>query len=196
IFRTKEKALQELKGYLGEDILKGLESNPLPSSWVVKLKPSYQNQEKMQKLSSQIVKIKGVEEIDYGRFWVTRIEKIFKIFLWINLALGIFIISGSLFLMIHTLKEIRGSISEELKILNLLGAGSNFLRKIFVWEGAIQGFGSAILSFSTLFVLHRIFSFSGYGISFLSGVLSVAFLLSGFLLGGLAGLLSGGKNLY
>jgi cell division protein FtsX len=41
IFRTKEKALQELKNYLGKDILEGLESNPLPSSWVVKLKPAY-----------------------------------------------------------------------------------------------------------------------------------------------------------
>lgn len=195
ISRSKEKALQEIKAYLGEDILKGLESNPLPSSWVVKLRPAYQNLEKMQKLSSQIEKMKGVEEVDYGRFWVKKIERLFKTFLWVNLTLGIFIVSGSLFLMIHTLKDIRRSKSEELKLLNLLGAESNFSRKIFLWEGVMLGGGSAFLSLLILFVLHRSFSFLGYELNFLSLTFSISFVFTGFLLGGFAALLSGGEKL-
>ncbi len=195
IFRTKEKALQELKNYLGKDILEGLESNPLPSSWVVKLKPAYQNLEKMQKISSQIAKLKGVEETDYGKFWVEKMDQLFEIFLWVNLVLGILIISGSLFLMIHTLRTIRQSKAEELTLLNLLGAEKGFLRKVFIFEGVMHGGVCAFFSLLILYILHRLFIYFGFELSFLSLSLSVAFVFFGFLLGGSAGLLSGGKKL-
>lgn len=194
IFRTKEKALEELRSYLGEDILKGLQSNPLPSSWVVKLKPAYQDTEKMQKISSQIEKIKGVEEVDYGKFWVTKVERVFKIFLWINIALGIFIVTGSVFLMIHTLRDIRRSKAEELKLFSLLGAESSFSRKIFTLEGMMQGGGSAIFSLLILFTLYTFLGFKGYEFKFLSLMPSIAFILAGFILGGFAAFLSRGKS--
>jgi cell division transport system permease protein len=195
IFRTKEKALQELQNYLGKDISEGLESNPLPSSWVVKLKPAYQNLEKMQKISSQIAKLKGVEETDYGKFWVEKIDRLFEIFLWVNLILGVMIVTGSLFLMVHTLKTIRQSKAEELTLLNLLGAERGFLRKIFLFEGVMHGGMCAFLSLLLLYLLHRLFIYFGFEISFLSLSLSIAFVFFGFLLGGSAGLLSGGEKL-
>ena len=194
IFRTKEKALDEIKSYLGEDILKGLQSNPLPSSWVVKLKPAYQNTEKMEEISSRIEKIKGVEEVDYGKFWVRKIERVFKIFLWVNILLGISIVTGSVFLMIHTLKDIRRSKNDELRLLNLLGAESFFSRKIFLLEGTMQGGGSAILSLLILFLLYTFLGFKGYEFKFLSLTLSAVFILAGFLLGGFAAFLSGERS--
>ena len=194
VFRSKEKALQELKGYLGQNILEGLESNPLPSSWVVKLKPAYQNLDKMEKVSTQIKKMAGVEEVDYGRFWVGKIENVFKISLWINLALGVFMVLGSLFTMIQTLRNIRRSRAEELKLFNLLGAGSRFSRKIFLFEGIINGTVSAFLSLLVLYLLFSLFSSFGFELNFLPLTLSVAFVLFGFLLGGFAGLLSGAER--
>lgn len=194
IFRTKEKALEELKGYLGEDILKGLESNPLPSSYVVKLKSAYQNPEEMQKLSSRIEKMKGVDEVDYGKFWVKKVERIFKIFLWVNIALGSFILAGSLFLMIHTLNLLRRSRAEELKLLNLLGAETFFYRRLFFLEGGMLGGGSAGVSLLFLFILISAINYSGYALGFLPLTLSLAFIFFGFLLGGLSALLAGGKS--
>lgn len=194
VFRSKEKALQELKGYLGESILEGLESNPLPSSWVVKLKTAYQNLDKMEKVSTQIKKMPGVEEVDYGRFWVGKIENVFKISLWINLALGIFMVSGSLFTMMQTLKNIRRSRAEELKLFSLLGAESRFSRKIFLFEGIINGTVSAFLSLLILYLLFNLFSSFGFELSFLPLTLSIIFVLFGFLLGGFAGLLSGAER--
>jgi len=194
VFRSKEKALQELKGYLGQNILEGLESNPLPSSWVVKLKPAYQNLDKMEKISIQLKKMAGVEEVDYGRFWVGKIENVFKISLWINLALGVFMVSGSLFTMMQTLRNIRRSRAEELKLFSLLGVGSRFSRKIFLFEGIINGTVSAFLSLLVLYLLFNLFSSFGFELSFLPLILSVAFILFGFLLGGFAGLLSGAEK--
>jgi cell division transport system permease protein len=194
VFRSKEKALQELKGYLGQNILEGLESNPLPSSWVIKLKPAYQNLDKMERVSAQLKKMAGVEEVDYGRFWVGKIENVFKISLWINLALGVFMVSGSLFTMIQTLKNIRRSRAEELKLFSLLGAGSHFSRKIFLFEGIINGTVSAFLSLLILYLLFNLFSSFGFELGFLPLILSIAFVLFGFLLGGFAGLLSGAEK--
>lgn len=194
IFRTKDKALEEVKSYLGEDILEGLESNPLPSSWVVKLKPTYQNTEKMQEVSSQIEKIEGVEEVDFGKLWVKKFERVFKIFLWVNIALGISIVTGSGFLMLHTLKDIRRSKTEELKLLSLLGAESSFSRNIFLLEGIIQGGGSAIFSLLILFLLYAFLGFKGYEFKFLSLNHSVTFFLVGLLLGSFAAFLSGGER--
>ena len=194
-FRSKEKALQELKGYLGENVLEGLESNPLPSTWVVKLKPAYQNQDKMEKVSTQLKKMPGVEEVDYGRFWVEKIEKVFKISLGISLALGILMVAGSLFTLMQTLRNIRRSRAEELKLYSLLGAGSRFSRRIFLFEGVINGTLSALLSLLILFLLFRVFSYFGFELSFLPFTPLIIFVLIGFLLGGLAGILSGaGKN--
>ena len=194
VFRSKEKALQELKGYLGQNILEGLESNPLPSSWVVKLKPAYQNLDKMEKISIQLKKMAGVEEVDYGRFWVGKIENVFKISLWINLALGVFMVSGSLFTMMQTLKNIRRSRAEELKLFSLLGVESRFSKKIFLFEGILNGTVSAFLSLLVLYLLFNLFSSFGFELSFLPLILSIAFVLFGFLLGGFAGLLSGAEK--
>jgi cell division transport system permease protein len=194
VFRSKEKALQELKGYLGQNILEGLESNPLPSTWVVKLKPTYQILDKMEKVSTQLKKMAGVEEVDYGRFWVGKLESVFKISLWINLALGVFMVSGSLFTMMQTLGNIRRSRAEELKLFSLLGVGSRFSRKIFLFEGIINGTVSAFLSLLVLYLLFNLFSSFGFELSFLPLILSVAFILFGFLLGGFAGLLSGAEK--
>jgi len=194
VFRSKEKALQELKGYLGQNILEGLESNPLPSSWVVKLKPAYQKLDKMEKVSSQIKKMVGVEEVDYGRFWVGKIEKVFKISLWINLALGVFMVSGALFTMMQTLRNIRRSRAEELKLFSLLGAGNRFSRKIFLFEGIINGTVNVFLSLLILYLLFNLFSSFGFELNFLPLTLSIAFVLFGFLLGGLAGFLSGAQK--
>ncbi len=194
LFRSKEKALQELKGYLGENILEGLESNPLPSSWVVKLKPAYQNLDKLEKVSTQLKKIAGVEEVDYGKFWVGKIDNVFKISLWINIGLGVFMVSGSLFTMMQTLKNIRRSRAEELKLFSLLGAGSGFSRKIFLFEGIINGTLSASLSLLILYLLFKLFSPFGFELNFLPLTLAAAFILFGFLLGGFAGLLSGAEK--
>ena len=194
VFRSKEKALQELKGYLGQNILEGLESNPLPSSWVIKLKPAYQNLDKMEKVSTQLKKMSGVEEVDYGRFWVGKIENVFKISLWINSALGVFMVFGSLFTMIQTLRNIRRSRAEEMRLYSLLGAERRFSRKIFLFEGIINGTVSAFLSLLVLYLLFSLFSSFGFELKFLTLTLSIAFVLFGFLLGGFAGLLSGAEK--
>jgi cell division transport system permease protein len=191
IFRSRGKALQELKGYLGENVLEGLESNPLPSSWVVKVKPAYRNMDKMEEISIQLKKLFGVDEVDYGRFWVGKIENVFKISLWINLTLGVFMVSGSLFTMMQTLRNIRRSRAEELRLYSLLGAKSRFSRKIFLFEGIINGTVSAFLSLLILYLLFSLFSYFGFELNFLPLILSIAFVLFGFLLGGFAGLLSG-----
>ncbi|QEK13573.1 ABC transporter permease [Crassaminicella thermophila] len=156
-FLSKEEALENMKEKWGENgyLLEGLEKNPLPNSYVIKLKDiAYADD-----VISHIKGLSGIEEIKY---YNNIIEKLLKITNFIHIAgitiIGILILI-SMFVVGNTIKLTVIARKREINIMKYVGATNWFIRWPFLVEGMVLGlFGSIIALLITGFGYQHVFN--------------------------------------
>lgn len=156
---SKERALEEFKTRLGDNntILEGLETNPLPSSFVVKLKKEYRNSIFINNFVKDARRLQAVEDVEYGRDWVEKFEIFKSIIQMITFVMGGLLGLAIILIIYNTIKLTVYSRREEIEIMKLVGATHRFIKGPFVIGGMIQGTIAALLSLLTLWVLYKTF---------------------------------------
>ncbi|WP_246637609.1 permease-like cell division protein FtsX [Crassaminicella profunda] len=157
-FLSKEEALQNMKKKWGENgyLLEGLEKNPLPNSYIIKLKDiSYADY--------VVSRVEGLQGLDEVKYYKDIVEKLLKITNFIRLAgiivIGILILI-SMFVVGNTIKLTVIARSREINIMKYVGATNWFIRWPFLIEGVLLGLmGSLIALFIVGFSYKRIFDF-------------------------------------
>lgn len=108
-------------------------------------------------IENQFKSLQGVEEVSYGQQWVSRVDKYIHLiqsigYIFSGLVMGIaFLLIGS---------SIRQSVyqrTNEIQILELVGATPWLIRKPFLVEAAIMGFLSSVFALTIGFGLFRLF---------------------------------------
>jgi len=131
--------LEIINQQLNQDIFEILDENPLPSSFQVKLKPSFRSAANAQQISDQLTQLEGVDEVFYRQDLLIILEKYIRIFLIVILGIGLLLATGAIFLVSNTIKLIIFSRSNIIDIMKLVGATRRFIRRPFVFEGIFQG---------------------------------------------------------
>lgn len=154
----KDEALKELKALLKDAsyVLEGLEENPLLDSIEVKLKGEAAGPETAKRLASEMMKIEGVAEVEYGEKFLS---SLYSLGLGIRAAGILFIIimsAGVIFVCYSTVKILFYRKKEEIETYKLLGATKGFVRAPFIIEGAVIGFCGGLLSLIGILSLHYI----------------------------------------
>lgn len=142
-FLSKDEALDNLKEKWGENgyLLDGIEKNPLPNSYIIKLKDiSYAD--------SVVSKLEGLQGLEQIMYYKDVVEKLLKITNFIHVAgliiIGILILI-SMFVVGNTIKLTVIARSKEINIMKYVGATNWFIRWPFLIEGMMLGlFGSLI----------------------------------------------------
>lgn len=196
-FSSKEEELQYyLDQYEDEAIKEAMapfgDENPMSDAFYVEVEDG----DLIQQISDQILKIDGVEKVDYGGQTTVdvvsameAIRRVGAIFVAALCLLAVFLIQ-------NTIKLTISARQDEITIMRNVGAANGFIRAPFVWEGMIIGFmGSLIpvaltiwgyytlfyrtqgIIFSTLFNLEKPMPFSAY----VAGILSVIGILVGYM---------------
>jgi cell division transport system permease protein len=157
----KNKALEELKSTFKdtEHVLDGLEENPLPDSIEVKLKNEAVVPEAAKKFSTELGKIKGVDEIQYGEKFLSSLYSLKVGIKNIGIIFVIIMSIGMIFVCYSTVKILFYRKNEEIETYKLLGATRGFIRMPFIIEGAAIGFGGGILSLIGILLLYYIVIF-------------------------------------
>jgi cell division transport system permease protein len=194
-FKSKEKALEEMKRIFPPNILKDLESNPLPSSFVIKLKEKEQTSTHIELLAGQIKNIPGVEDVEYGGTYLKKLENIVKTFFWVDFFFGVFIAFSIILLVSNTIRLIISSRAESIETFKLLGAGKKLISAPFRLEGMIHGFLSGILSLIFLFIFARIFSSYFVKVDFIPFELALMVALASLLWGWIGSIIAVGRYL-
>ena len=153
---SKEQAAEIFKEQFGQDIFEILDGNPLPSSFQIKLKPSFRSATTAQKIAEEIDKLSGVDEVVYRRDLLIILEKYIRILVGAVLGIGILLAVGSIFLVSNTIRLIIFSRSSIIEIMKLVGATRRFIRRPFLVEGIIQGFVGGILAAIFFFFILKI----------------------------------------
>ncbi|QXM05335.1 permease-like cell division protein FtsX [Crassaminicella indica] len=157
-FLSKEQALENAKKKWGDKgyLLDGLEKNPLPNSYIIKLKDiAYADY-----VVSRIEGLQGLEEIKYYKDIV---EKLLKITNFIRVTgiiiIGILILI-SMFIVGNTIKLTVIARRREINIMKYVGATNWFIRWPFLIEGVLLGLIGSVIALGVVgFSYQRIFDF-------------------------------------
>lgn len=147
---TKEQAAAETQKALGEDFIKFLGYNPLPTSIKVKLIAEYANTDSINSIEKDLGKYRQINEIYYRKTLVHEInENVKKISLvLISFTLLLFLIA--LTLINNTIRLSVYSKRFLIHTMQLVGATRRFIRHPFVLKSAWQGLLSAMISIALL----------------------------------------------
>ena len=199
---SKEKAWQSFKQSLGSQsgVLKGLETDILPSSLELALKKQHRGRASVEDLAARLRRVDGISEVEYPEEWIERLSLLLLGVRWAKWIFGGFLFVASLLIVGSTVKLAIMARKDEIEIMQLVGAPESLIKVPFVIEGMIQGLVGAAFSLLFLWLLFfflgtRIPSTLGVFISsgeliFLNYAQILFVLLLGWLLGAVGSLFS------
>jgi cell division transport system permease protein len=204
-YTSKEQALQQLRGRLGDgaDILEGLQVNPLPASLTMTVRDEFRHPDLLRAAVERYRQLPEIEDIDYGELWLQR----FHTLVWI-LEIGVIGVGGIMslavmFIIATTVRLALYTRAEEMEIMRLVGATVWFIKMPFVLEGILQGLFGTSLAIGLCYGVFAIVMtwlrpvgelFIDFALfQFLPPLAIASMLLGGGLLGGLGSLFSLGR---
>lgn len=156
-FVGKDDALKNLQAAnTNKDVLNSLQNNPLPDAFFIK--PKQLDNDSIESLKSTLSKLDGVEEVMVDGAWLKRLNAL--------LALGqkaLTIVVGLLaFALVAVIgNTIRMQIltqQAEINLSQLIGATSSFIRRPFLYAGALYGLLGGLFALALTTVVIALFN--------------------------------------
>jgi cell division transport system permease protein len=144
-FVSKEDALKQLMSDSNnKDIMSTLAENPLPDAYFVE--PASLESEPIQQLKSELSQLDGIESVQIDDAWLKRLGYLLTlgknalIILAMLLGFALFTVIG------NTIRMQILTQQEEIEVSQLIGATHSFIRRPFLYSGAIYGLIGALFA--------------------------------------------------
>lgn len=186
----KEMALEAFRRQFGDEALQVLETNPLPASLKIELREKNRTFSQTKKVAQGVADLPGVVGVEYGRQWLSKLDRLLSTVGAVTLILGGILATCSVLVVATTIKLAFRVRREAVEIMRLVGATPGFIARPFMVEGAIYGFLGALFGSVLLALLYGVLSRRLAGLLFLSPGLLAGLLVFGTLLGGLGSAIS------
>lgn len=150
-------ALDRLRTEFGNRsyILDALDQNPLPASLEITLKPQYRLKDRVVSVAERVEQMRGVEDISYGRGWITILERMVRVFALIDIVVGLVVGIAAVVTVSYTVRLTLFARRDLIRVLKLVGATDFFVMAPFILEGLIHGLVSVVLSAGVLYLGFR-----------------------------------------
>jgi cell division transport system permease protein len=154
-FISSKEAYDRFAEQLDEDsdILADMPKNFLPPSIEVYPYRSLDTLTKIKRFSDYLLTLPGVLKVQYGREWVERFYSFIKLLRIVVILSGTLLILTTTFMVANTIRLTLLGRKEELELLRLVGASTNYIRMPFFLEGALQGMIGSTSGMVALFLL-------------------------------------------
>jgi len=137
-FIARNQALEQLKKSTGlSDLIGGLQQNPLPDAFIVY--PKQEEAQALEALRNELAELPKVELAQLDSAWAYKLEALLKFGRMVVMILASLL---SLALVAITFNTIRLQIltqRDEIEVAKLIGATNGFIRRPFLYFGALQG---------------------------------------------------------
>lgn len=121
------------------DALSVLPTNPLPDTLILKLKSSSDQSQQASALANEIQTMTVVDRVQLDRDWLQRLDAILKFgqvaLLLLSLTVGIIVVAT----VFNTIRLQALNQRQEITVARLVGATESFVRRPFLYVGAISG---------------------------------------------------------
>ena len=168
-FISKNAALEEIQSRTGSrDLMAGLAGNPLPDTYLVT--PRQEASVAQARLADSIRAWPNVAEVDGNTVWSDRLRVLVDTGHIAVLGLGIVLGFAMLAISFNTVRLQVLTRTEEVAVLRLFGATTSYIRRPFLYFGALQGLAAALFAWvvasgSLLWVEPRVASLlDAYGV--------------------------------
>ncbi|HUU37767.1 MAG TPA: permease-like cell division protein FtsX [Candidatus Desulfaltia sp.] len=182
------------------EILKNLGTNPFPPSFEATLQKKAFMSNEILGFIEDIKNTKGVEDVQFNRDWVQKMQSLSRLARAIGFFLGGILILASFFIISNVIRLNVFARQGEIEILRFVGASNTFIRLPFLLEGVTLGILGSTLSLGLLFLLVRLFPlYLGHSLGALQEIINFRYLslsqalgmvVGGVLMGGLGSLSS------
>jgi len=137
-FISQTDALNTLGEETGlTDVIAGLDKNPLPDAFVVS--PRSSNAKLLDELRNELQKIQGVELAQLDSAWAYKLEAFLEFAHIAVLVLASLLSLGLIAITFNTIRLQIVTQRDEIQVAKLIGATDAFIRRPFLYFGAIQG---------------------------------------------------------
>lgn len=156
---SAEQAMEKFRNNFPQliGIIENLNINPFPSSFETSLKEENLSSEKTGEFIDEIRDMKGIEDVQFNRDWVDKMQSFSKLARAVGFFLGGILIFASFFIISNVIRLNVFARGTEIEILRLVGASNTFIRVPFLVEGMILGILGGLLSLLLLFILVKLF---------------------------------------
>jgi len=145
----RDQALKELKASTGlADVVDSLPSNPLPDAFVVQ--PRGAAPEALERLRDEVSRWPKVTHVQLDAAWARRLEaglKVARLVVWLLATLFAFALVAVTF---NTIRLQILTRREEIEVSKLIGATDSFIRRPFLYFGALQGLAGGIAAWASI----------------------------------------------
>ncbi|HBI14555.1 MAG TPA: cell division protein FtsX [Desulfobulbaceae bacterium] len=154
-FISRHDAFNRFAEQLDEDreILADMPKDFLPPSIEVYPFRSLVTLTKIKRFSDYLLTLPGVLKVQYGREWVERFYSFIKLLRIVVILSGTLLILTTTFMVANTIRLTLLGRKDELELLRLVGASTNYIRVPFFLEGALQGMTGSACGMIALFLL-------------------------------------------
>ena len=178
-FISREQALTQFKGKFPdlEDIIDNLNRNPFPASYEATFDQPHLDSQETREFLDRIRSMGGIEDIQFNRQWIERMESMSRLIRAIGYFLGSILIFASFLIISNIIKLNVMARKDEIEILKLVGASNSFIRIPFLMEGFCLGMLGGLVSILLLFTVTKLFPlYMGSSLGVLSELIRFRFL--------------------
>src|SRR5688500_6646320 len=186
-------AMAEMEEF--RDVFTDLESNPLPASLEVRLKPGFRSPAQVDRVARRIQPYPFVEEVRYGRDWLQNIFTLRRV------AAGVAMVIGGAFALVAAIviaTAVRITVfarREEISIMRLVGATDGFVQRPFLLEGLASGLMGGLLAAGLTWTTYKLLGSTMFSVEWLPGQWIVLTVLAGTAFGLLSSLIAVRRHL-
>lgn len=151
-FVTREEALGQFREQMASYAPDLLGDNDLlkmiPSSFQFSLNKNIAPEDQLSTMQSIATRLQiqpGVEEVNYGQDWVKSYSQVTAAVKWAGMFFITVILAAAIFVIANCLRSSIYQRKEEIEVLELIGATTNYVRKPFILEGIALCFFGALV---------------------------------------------------
>lgn len=145
----RDQALEEFQQLSGlGEALRELPDNPLPG--VVLVTPHEVDRDKLEALRLQLDELPGVELAQLDLLWVERLTAILKLGDRFVFGLSLLLIATLLLVIGNTIRLHIENRRTEIEVVKLVGGTDGYVRRPFLYMGALYGLGAGLIAWSLL----------------------------------------------
>nr|WP_314615983.1 permease-like cell division protein FtsX [uncultured Pseudomonas sp.] len=149
LYVSREQALEEFQQQSGlGEALRELPDNPLPG--VVVVTPTEVDKPALEALRQRLAELPRVENAQLDLVWVERLAAILKLGDRFVFGLAVMLISALLLVIGNTIRLHIENRRIEIEVIKLVGGTDSYVRRPFLYMGALYGLGAGVLAWGIL----------------------------------------------
>lgn len=195
---TEAAALARARRELPEfqDIFQDLETNPLPGSLDVRLKPEFRDARHAAAVADRLRGFDFVDDVRYGSDWIAKLDHLRNIAGAVGLVVGAAFAMVAIIIIGTTIRMAVLHRGPEIAIMRLVGATDGFIRRPFLLEGLAKGLLGGALALALCYGAYALVNAYLLHADFFTTGEALAGIAAGGLLGLVGSLVSIGRHLH